>query len=194
MANSTLSLTFTQNTKELVCSGVVGVRESVDVTVVGGAAFIAAGLTLKIQGLNNRGLTTPVALFPLASGDAWVTSGLNATCTVEFNTAEMIAAFASKQNMQQVAFNLLLHTTAKTLMCNGVLVIINFPSSVTADPVTLSEASTVAALTARVAALEVADAGVLHTTDFAALDFDDLNTDAKRNAALRALLAVAKGG
>lgn len=206
MANSTLKLTFSQTQKTVAASGVVAVREPVTATVVGGWAHVASGLTLKLQEMNNHGQTTPFAIFPFATGDAWVqgtlstagvwTAGsgagdLDAQCTLNLNTTELVDEFVDVPNMGFRPFNLLIYTvTGPTLEANGVLTVMNFPSSVTAAPTTISQAASLADLQARVAAIE---AGYVKKADFAALDFTDLSTNALRNAALRNLLTILGG-
>lgn len=197
MANSTLSLTVTQSKKTVVSAGTVAVKEPVDVTVIGGAQYIAGGLVLRLQGINNHGLTTPVAQYPLTVGgvlQTWTTSGLNATATLNLNTDELNAAFVNVQNLGFKTFNLLLFTeTGPVLAANGVLSVMNFPTSVTADPVTLSQATTIDALSDRLALAESQLMVTPTFTAFAGVDFGDLSDNSKRNAAIRLLLSKLQG-
>lgn len=189
MADSTLTLTYTQATKKVVPSGTVAIREaSIDVTVVGAAALVA-DLVLKIQDRSNNGATTPIGIVT-----SWTVSGANLVGTLNLNTTEAIAAFAASGNLSQQGFNILLYTsTSNALMCNGVITVMNFPSSTTASPVTLDQQATIDALEARVVELESQMATTPNWEDFEALDFTDLSTNAKRNDAIRLLLSKLQG-
>lgn len=193
MAKSTLSITFTQARKSLVSVGTVALRETVEVTVIGGNALIAEGLVIKVQDIYNQGQTVPIAQFPLA-GNTWTSSGLNAKCDLIFNTTEAVAAFTNVQNLGFKTFNVLIYTTVtKALEANGTLSVMNFPSAVTADPITLDQTTSIAALDSRIDQLEAQATITPVYTDFTDLDFTDLSTNAKRNDAIRALLAKLQG-
>lgn len=189
MADSTLTLTYTQATKKVVPSGTVAIREaSIDVTVIGAAALVS-DLVLKIQDRSNNGATTPIGLVT-----SWTVSGANLVGTLNLNTTEAIAAFANSGNLSQQAFNLLLYTsTSNALMCNGVINLMNFPSSTTAAPVTLDQQATIDALEARIVELESQMATTPNWEDFESIDFSDLSTNAKRNDAIRLLLSKLQG-
>lgn len=189
MAKSTLTIAFTQSNKKVSITGTAAVRETVTVTVTGGAALIADGLTLKIQDKSNHGETTPIAVL-----STWSTSGLNAVGELNLNTTEAIEVFENVANQGFKAFNILVYTTTgSALMANGVITIMNFPSSVTTDPVTLAQAGTIAALQARIVELEANAAITPLFSDFTGLDFTDLSTNEKRNTAIRALLSKLQG-
>lgn len=189
MAKSTLSLTFTQADKTVIVAGVAAVREAIDVTVIGGAALIADGLVLKLQDKGNMGLTVPIG--QLAT---WVTSGLNATGTLSLNTTEAIAAFADVRNCGFKTFNLLLFTTgAPTLACNGVMSVMNFPSSVTTAPTTLSQQAQLTALADRMTEVEAQLTTVPTYADFDGLETMPLTTDKQRNAAILAIINALQG-
>jgi len=189
MGQSTLSVTPTQATKAVVLSGTVAVRESVSVTIVGGAAFIADGLVLKIQDTGNMGLTVPVA-----QCSTWTTSSSNAVGTLSLNTAEAIASFVDVRNCGFRTFNLLVFTTgAPTLACNGVINVMNFPSSVTTAPTTLNQQAQITAVSDRVTALEAQAMLTPVFTDFDGIETMPLTTDTQRNAVIRAILNKLQG-
>lgn len=189
MAKSTLSITFVQADKTVVVAGTVGVRESIDVTVVGGAALIADGLVLKLQDKGNMGLTVPIA--QLAT---WTTSGLNAVGVLSLNTTEAIAAFADVRNCGFKTFNLLLFTTgAPTLACNGVMSVMNFPSSVTTAPTTLSQQVQLTALADRMTEVEAQLLVTPTYTDFDGLETMPMTTDKQRNAVIAAIINALQG-
>lgn len=206
MANSTLKLTFSQTKKTVAAEGVVAVKEPVTCYVIAGWEHVAGLLTVKLQDMYNHGNSTPFAQFPFADGDAWErgtlstagvwTAGtgagdLDAKCTLNLNTTELVDEFVDVPNMGFRPFNLLIYTvTGPTLEANGVLTVMNFPSSVTTAPTTISQAAQLSDLLARVTAIE---AGYVKRADFAALDFTDLSTNALRNAALRNLRTILGG-
>ena len=197
MANSTLSLTVTQSKKTVVAVGVVAVKEPVNVTVIGGAQYISGGLVLRLQGLNNHGLTTPVAQYPLTVGgvlQTWTTSGLNATATLNLNTDELNAAFVSVANLGFKTFNLLLFTeTGPVLAANGVLSVMNFPASVTADPVTISQATTIDAISDRLSLVEAQLTVTPTFEDFEAIRQMPMTNDRERTAVITAMLNALTG-
>ena len=194
---SQLSVTIDRAKKVPRFEGSIAVKELVEVTIVGGAQYIADGLTLKIQDKNNKGQTTPIAVFPLAQGDAWAAVGVDdadARCYLNLNTGEALAAFENVGNLAFRAFNCIIYTTAApALDANGVIPIGQFPSGITGDPVTISQAETIAALTARVNALEMTAAVTVTFDRFENEDFSDLSTNEKRNAAIRRLLSLLQG-
>jgi hypothetical protein len=159
MAKSTLGIVVDQANKSLTLTGLISIREIVTVTVTGGAYLVENGGVLKIQGKYNKGLTTPIA-----SLSTWTLTGDDATGELNTNTIEAIAAFANTSNTGCETFNVLLYSASDpSLQCNGFIQIKNFPSSVTTSPVTLDQATSVAANTAAIL-LRVAYA------DFSAVD------------------------
>ena len=159
MAQSTLEIVVDQTNKSLTLTGLISIRETVTVTVTGGAYLVANGGVLKIQDKYNKGLTTPIA-----SLSTWTLTGDDATGELNTNTIEAIAAFANTSNTGCETFNVLLYSASDpSLQCNGFIQIKNFPSSVTTSPVTLDQATSVAANTAAIL-LRVAYA------DFSAVD------------------------
>jgi hypothetical protein len=145
MDNSTIYMTCISATKQVVCKGIAAVRETnIDIYIRDGAELISSGLVMKMQVNGNQGLTTPVGIVT-----SWDTSGDDAKGTLSLNTTECIAAFANVQNVEMVNFNVLIYTTTDPkLECNGLVGIVNFPSSTTVDPTTLDQADTIAELTA----------------------------------------------
>ena len=131
MDNSTLYFTCVSATKGLTVTGIAAVRETnIDVYIRDGNELISSGLTLKLQVNGNNGATTPVGTVT-----TWTTSGDDAKGTLSLNTDECIAAFANVQNTELVWFNALVYTSSDPkLECNGLVGIINFPSSSTVDP------------------------------------------------------------
>ena len=140
MENSALYFTFITASKGLTVSGIAAVRETnIDVYIRDGNELISSGLTLKIQVNGNNGATTPVGTVT-----DWTTSGDDAKGTLSLNTDECIAAFANVQNTELVYFNALVYTSSDPkLECNGLVGIINFPSSSTVEP---TPATSIAAL------------------------------------------------
>lgn len=162
MAQSTLTLAFTQTQKSLVITGIIAIRESVTVTVTGGASLITDTLVLKIQSPNNGGATTPIAIL-----STWEISGSDAVGTLNMNTTQAVAAFANAGNESLLPFNILLYTSGvSSLMANACICIKNFPSVVTSDPVSISQVSTIDELDSRITALEDSS---LFTTDFSSV-------------------------
>lgn len=134
-----LVVTFNKNEKTVNVLGLPGVREvAVQVTVTGGAALIALGLVMKIQ---NTGFNA----VPIGVISEWTISGIDAVGVLNLNTTEAIAAFENAASMEIKSFNLLLFTSISTeLKCNGIMKVINFPSTTTEDPTTLNQAVTIA--------------------------------------------------
>ena len=163
MAKSTLGIVVDQANKSLTLTGNISIRESVTVTVTGGAYLVANGGVLKIQDKYNNGLTTPIATCSI-----WTLTGVadaDATGTLNTNTTEAVAAFANTSNTGCETFNVLLYSASDpSLQCNGFIQIKNFPSSVTTSPVTLDQATSVAANTAAIL-LRVAYADFSGVTD-----------------------------
>jgi len=146
MSLSTLGIVFTQDRKTIVFTGLISIRESVTVTVADGAALIASGLVLKIQNKYNNGETTPIATL-----STWTADGVDAVGTMNTNTTEAIAEFVNAGNQACKPFNALLFATGDpSLQANGSILIKNFPSSVTTDPVTIDQAATIAENTAAI--------------------------------------------
>lgn len=189
MADSTLTIGFTQATKKLTVTGTVAIREaSIDVTVTNGASLVS-DLVLKIQDKANNGATTPIGIVT-----TWSVSGAHAVGTLNLNTTEAIAAFETCGNVGMKTFNVLLYTsTSSALMCNGIMAVMNFPSSTTSSPTTLDQQTAVDALADRVTELEAGALTAVYNDDFDDLDFTDLSTNEKRNNALRALLDRLQG-
>ena len=131
MDNSTIYFTIIPATKGLTVSGIAAVREpNIDVYIRDGNDLISSGLKLKIQVNGNNGATTPVGTVT-----SWTTSGDDAKGTLSLNTDECIAAFANVQNTEIVWFNAIVYTSSDPkLECNGLVGIINFPSSSTIEP------------------------------------------------------------
>ena len=194
---STLSVTIDRATKVPRFDGTIAVKELVSLTIVGGAQYIDSGLVILIQGKNNKGQTTPIAQFPLASGGTWEATGTDnadAHCLLNLNTEEALAEFASVSNLAFKPFNCVIYTTAApALDANGILSISQFPAGTIGEPTTLSQAETIAALTNRILDLEAQAAITPTFSDFVGVDFSDLSTDTKRNAAIRLLLSKLQG-
>jgi hypothetical protein len=191
MADSTLTLTFTQATKKVVPVGTVAVREeSIDLVVVGGGALVADGLVLKVQDMYDNGASTPIGITT-----AFTAVGADAHGTLNLNTTEAIAAFANVANLAFKAFNILLYTTtSNALHCNGVLSVMNFPSVSAGEPVTIGEAATLAELTVRVESLEASIGGSVLYTAFAAVDpIGASYTNAEMKAKINELITLLKG-
>lgn len=166
MANSTLTIAFDQSRKTLTLTGRIAIRETVTVTVTNGATLIAAGLTLKIQGRNNHGLTPPIGICT-----TWAASSANAVGALNLNTEEAIAAFENVGNLGDKAFNILLSTSSEpALEANSVIDILNWPSDTTVDPVTLDQTETIDALDQRVSDLEAAATTAVYNEDFDGID------------------------
>ena len=199
---STLSITIDRTDKTPRCEGTIAVKEMVKLTIVGGAQYIASGLVLKIQGKNNKGATTPIAVFPLANPpdgytNTWTATGTlsaDAQCYLNMNTAEALSEFENVGNLGFKPFNLVIMTTgAPSLDANGVIAISQFPTGITADPVTLSQVDAISDLTGRIITIESRQAVSPSFSDFADIDFSDLSTDNKRNAAIRLILSKLQG-
>ena len=191
MAKSTLSIAVTQSKKSLSLTGLISIRETIDITVVDGGSLVADGLVLKIQAKGNRGLTTPIAFL-----STWTVSGDDAIGTLNTNTTEAVAAFSSKGNLGCKVFNILLYTVDTTaLMANDCISIKNFPSSVSTEPVTLSQCAEIAALDARLTTAEatLVDDVVLYN-DFVSVSALGGSTTLKQAVAkINELLALLKG-
>jgi len=130
MAKSTLKITVAANGKGMSVAGLAAIRETVSVTVVGGAALIADGLKVLIQSLQSTGVDAKIAL-----ADTWQASGLDAVGDMDMNTDEAIAAFSGAPNICMKPFNILVYTeTGSALKVNSVLNIMNFPVSASGEP------------------------------------------------------------
>jgi len=130
MAKSTLTITVAANGKGMSVSGLAAIRETVSVTVVGGAALIADGLKVLVQSLQSTGVDAKIAL-----ADTWQASGLDAVGDMDMNTDEAIAAFSGAPNLGMKPFNILVYTeTGSALKVNSVLNIMNFPVSASGEP------------------------------------------------------------
>jgi len=136
-------MTFNKNEKTVNVLGLPGVKEvAVQVTVTGGSALIALGLVLKIKDMGFDAV-------PIGVISDWTTSGIDAVGVLNLNTTEAIAAFSNAASMEIKSFNLLLYTTTSTeLKCNGVIKVINFPSTTTEDATTLAQGVAIAELIA----------------------------------------------
>lgn len=194
---TTLKITIDRTAKVPRFEGTIAVKELVSVTITDGAQYISSGLVLKIQAKNNKGQTVPIAIFPLSDSDTWTATGTDnadAQCDLNLNTAEALAEFENVGNLAFKAFNCVIYTTdSPALDANGIIAISQFPSGVTGDPTTISQAETIADLTARIVELE-AQAAISPTfADFTDVEFSDLSTDNKRNAAIRLLLSKLQG-
>lgn len=195
MADSTLTLTYKQSQKSVVYAGEVAIREqSIDVTVVNGttgakASTLASTLVLEIRKMDDTGDEVPIGKVT-----SWSASGDNAVGALNLNTEEAIAAFSECGPLQTQRFIITLYTTGTTaLMCTGVINVRNCPTPATGDPVTIDQAATISNVVDRVEQLEAQAAITPVFSDFEELDFSDLSTNEKRNAALRALLAKLQG-
>lgn len=130
MAKSTLTITVSANGKGMSVSGLAAIRETVSVTVVGGAALISDGLKVLVQSLQSTGIDAKIAL-----ADTWQASGLDAVGDMDMNTDEAIAAFSGAPNLGMKPFNILVYTeTGSSLKVNSVLNIMNFPVSASGEP------------------------------------------------------------
>jgi hypothetical protein len=130
MAKSTLSITISAGNKGMSVSGLAAIRETVSVTVVGGASLIADGLKVLLQSMQNSG-----ALTKIASVETWQTSGLNAVGDMDMNTDEAIAAFSLAPNLGMKPFNIIVYTeTGMALKVNSVVNVMNFPVSASGEP------------------------------------------------------------
>ena len=93
-----LSVTpYFDGTKRMTLIGTVAVNETVAVTVVGvndvtdpETPVLPAGLVLRLVSQCGR---IEYTRFPMNTGDAWVASGANATCSLALNTAALRLLF-----------------------------------------------------------------------------------------------------
>jgi hypothetical protein len=192
MAKSTLTITVNQTKKTLLIVGMAAVKETVEVTIVGGAALIAEGLVLRIQDKDAGGDGTPLAQFPLGPA-SWTVSGEDAFCELNLNTVELVAAFSSTGNIEFGKFNILIYTLdGPTLVANGIIDIINFPAATTATPVSVDQQASIETFDGRITVLEGEMAEVSKYTDFAGLDATP-STLREMTDAYKALLNVLQG-
>lgn len=190
MADSTLTLTFNQAKKTVVATGLIAIREkSIDVTVTGASALVA-DLVLKIQDKSNNGSTTPIGIV-----NSWTVSGANAVGTLNLDTSEAHAAFEESGNLSCKTFNLLLFTsTSNALQCNGLISVMNFPSSTTQDPTTLDQSAAIDALADRVTELEAGAITAVYQEDFEDVTALSSSATLKQTIAkVNAILAILKG-
>lgn len=166
MAKSTLTVAFTQDKKRLNLTGLISIRETVEVTITDGATLIDDNLVLKIQDQSNRGKTPPIAIC-----STWVTSGSDAVGHMNTNTVQAINAFESVGNEGDRSFNILLYTTGvSALMANDCICIKNFPSAVSTDPIDLDQCEAIQDLDDRLTDVENELANdVLKYADFSAV-------------------------
>lgn len=130
MAKSTLAITISAGNKGMSVVGLAAIRETVSVTVVGGASLIADGLKVLLQSLHSTGDVSKIA-----SVETWQTSGLNAVGDMDMNTDEAIAAFSLAPNLGMKPFNILVYTSTGTaLKVNSVVNVMNFPVSASGEP------------------------------------------------------------
>lgn len=129
MSASTLSCAFDALKKTVTLTGIIAVRETVTVTVVGGASLIADGLTMKVLVLGSAATTA------LAQCVTWTVSSANAVGSIDLNTEELVTAFDGVANIGSKQFNVLIYTTTvPAVRVNATLGIMNFPSTVTTAP------------------------------------------------------------
>ncbi len=184
MDNPTLFITCNASNKSVIIEGMVAVREQViDVYVRNGADLIDSGLVLKIQTNGNKGNTAPIGQV-----SEWDVSGLDAKGVMNLNTTEAIKAFVKVSNTDDKTFNILVFTTETSkLECNGLIRIMNFPSSATEDPVTLDQAATIAGL-------ETSLSERVAYVDFAGIDdLNEFSSSRQIIAALNNLKNILKG-
>lgn len=130
MAKSTLAITISAGNKGMSVVGLAAIRETVSVTVVGGASLIADGLKVLLQSLHSTGDVAKIA-----SVETWQTSGLDAVGDMDMNTDEAIAAFSLAPNLGMKPFNILVYTSTGTaLKVNSVVNVMNFPVSASGEP------------------------------------------------------------
>jgi thiamine biosynthesis lipoprotein ApbE len=130
MAKSTLAITISAGNKGMSVVGLAAIRETVSVTVVGGASLIADGLKVLLQSLQSTG-----GVAKIASVETWQTSGLDAVGDMDMNTDEAIAAFSLAPNLGMRPFNILVYTSTGTaLKVNSVVNVMNFPVSASGEP------------------------------------------------------------
>ena len=130
MAKSTLAITILAGNKGMSVVGLAAIRETVSVTVVGGASLIADGLKVLLQSLHSTGDVSKIA-----SVETWQTSGLDAVGDMDMNTDEAIAAFSLAPNLGMKPFNIIVYTSTGTaLKVNSVVNVMNFPVSASGEP------------------------------------------------------------
>jgi len=130
MAKSTLAITISAGNKGMSVVGLAAIRETVSVTVVGGASLIADGLKVLLQSLHSTGDVSKIA-----SVETWQTSGLDAVGDMDMNTDEAIAAFSLAPNLGMKPFNIIVYTSTGTaLKVNSVVNVMNFPVSASGEP------------------------------------------------------------
>lgn len=128
---TTLKITALEN-KTAYITGMVVVVEPCTVTLVGMAQYISDPNQLRLRLRVNR---VDVARFPDAEGDVWTADGADATCVLNTNTVQALAAFSGCQCNGARECTVLVEkiTTPKALYCSSVINLRNWPQVVGAD-------------------------------------------------------------
>lgn len=96
--NTAATLTVDLTTKEATLTGVIAVRETVDLTLVGGTVAHAAGYRLAL--ISNEDDPTDDDVTPLAVCNTFAPSGSAILGELDLNTTELVAYFAGYSGRQ----------------------------------------------------------------------------------------------